>query len=329
VSHATDAEDLHLNESSQGRRGSSLSYPVTNRSTSKAVPSVAAHHSSGGKGLAALEFLRGLTVELSKGTVDLPCFPNVVIKIREALSDSDMAVETIARMIGAEPRLSARLLQMANSAAVNPSGKRITELKSAITRLGHQMVQSATIAYAVQQLKEAPSLSEIAAPLTVLWKRSITTASICQVVARRTHIPPDEAFLAGLLHGIGRLYIMVRAVGYDTGSVESGSLAELIADWHPIIGQMVLTNWDMDSSVTEAVKDQHITTLPKRAEAVLTDVLVVAIMLADVIVTGSKRGAEIEENPSFRLIGLKAEDCGLIMTHASYQLDSLLEALGC
>lgn len=35
-------------------------------------------------------------------------------------------------------------------------------------------------------------------------------ASISQVVARRTQISPDEAFLTGLLHGIGRLYIMVR-----------------------------------------------------------------------------------------------------------------------
>jgi HDOD domain len=41
----------------------------------------------------------------------------------------------------------------------------------------------------------------------------ISVASISQLVARRTTVKPDEAFLTGLLHGIGRLYIMAHAVG--------------------------------------------------------------------------------------------------------------------
>jgi HD-like signal output (HDOD) protein len=291
-------------------------------------PAVPARHTAGQGGLAALEFLQALSGELAKGTVDLPCFPNVVIKIREALSDPQMTADTVARMIGAEPRLSARLLQMANSAAVNPAGKRVSDLKTAITRLGQQMVQSAAMAYAVHQLKRAPSLTAIAEPLTGLWKRSITTASICQVVARRTSVSPDEAFLTGLLHGIGQLYIMVRAVGYETQLDGSGAFAELIADWHPVIGQMVLENWDMDAAIAQAVKDQNSSTR-SRGQPLLTDILVVAVMLADVLITGSKRGAEIEQSECFRAIGLKPEDCGLIMTHASYQLDSLLEVLGC
>jgi len=312
----------------RGRRTPSLSYPVAAPSI-HVQTSVAARHSAGEAGLAALQFLQGLSAELSKGTVDLPCFPNVVLKIREALADPQMSTDAVARMIGAEPRLAARLLQMANSAAVNAAGKRVTDLKTAITRLGHQMVQGAAMAYAVHQLKQAPSLAPIAEPLTALWKHSITTASICQVVARRTHVPPEEAFLTGLLHGIGQLYIMVRAVGYTTKSVDSDALAGLIADWHPVIGQMVLENWDMDRCIAQAVKDQYATSLPARAQPILSDILIVAMMLADVLISGAKRGEEIERSPSFQLIGLKAEDCGLIMTHASYQLDSLLEALGC
>jgi len=110
--------------------------------------------------------------------------------------------------------LAARLLQSANSAAFNISGKPLTDLRSAITRLGHQLVQSATVAYAVQQLKYTDSLRSIAKPLSELWNECISVAAVCQAVARRTKVSPDEAFLTGLLHGIGRLYIMVREVGH-------------------------------------------------------------------------------------------------------------------
>src|SRR5882757_1960784 len=162
---------------------------------------------------AALLFLRSLATEVSKGTVNLPCFPDVVIRIRKALADPDARLTETVRIVGTEPRLAARLLQAANSAAFNPSGKRLTDLRAAITRLGHRPVQSSAMAFAVQQLRLAPALRSIAKPLNVLWEESISVASICQVIARRTKVNPDEAFLTGLLHGIGRLYMMVRAVG--------------------------------------------------------------------------------------------------------------------
>ncbi|MEA3150701.1 MAG: hypothetical protein QOD56_1640, partial [Gammaproteobacteria bacterium] len=156
---------------------------------------------------AALQFLAALAAEVSSGTVDLPCFPDIVIRIRNALADPKSTPEKTVTIVGAEPRLAGRLLQTANSAAFNPSGKPLTDLRTAITRLGHQLVQSAAMAFAVQHLKDESSLKSIAKPLSELWKESIAVASICQVVARRTGVSPDEAFLTGLLHGIGRLYI--------------------------------------------------------------------------------------------------------------------------
>jgi HD-like signal output (HDOD) protein len=232
-------------------------------------------------------------------------------------------------MIAAEPRLSARLLQLANAAAVSPSGRRIIELKTAITRLGRQMVQAAAMAYAVQQLKEAPMLRAIAQPLTDLWRRSIATASICQVIARRTAVPADAAFLAGLLHGIGRLYIMVATMRRRLDPETAAALGELVADWHPAIGHMVLENWEMDGAIAQAVNDQQSAPRHKGREPELTDVLVVAVMLSEILLDGAKHGEKLENSPAFQALALKGEDCGLILTHASYQLDSLMEALAC
>jgi len=89
---------------------------------------------------AALAFLQQLATEVSEGTVDLPCFPNVVLRISAALANPNTTSEHVVTIVGTEPRLAARLLQTANSAAFNPSGKPLTELRSAVTRIGQHMV---------------------------------------------------------------------------------------------------------------------------------------------------------------------------------------------
>ena len=96
----------------------------------------------------ALAFLQQLAREVSEGSIDLPCFPDVVVRISLALADANTNADKIVIIVGAEPRLAARILQTANSAAFNTSGKILTDLRSAITRLGHQLVQSAAMAYA-------------------------------------------------------------------------------------------------------------------------------------------------------------------------------------
>lgn len=166
---------------------------------------------------AALAFLKNLADEVSRGTVDLPCFPDVVVRISHALADPNTTSDRIVTVVGAEPRLAARILQTANSAAFNSSGKPLTDLRSAITRLGQQMVQGTAMSYAMQHMKNEASLRAIALPLAELWNRSIAVASISKLVAGHTKVNADEAFLTGLLHGIGSLYIMARFATFADG----------------------------------------------------------------------------------------------------------------
>jgi HDOD domain len=86
----------------------------------------------------ALEFLRMLALEVSRGSVDLPCFPDVVVRIRNALAHPGTTLEQTVTIVGAEPRLAAQLIQTAASAAFNPGGRPLTDLRTAITRLGHR-----------------------------------------------------------------------------------------------------------------------------------------------------------------------------------------------
>jgi HD-like signal output (HDOD) protein len=302
-----------------------LTYSVVKRS-------VLDHGSTAGNGPAALNFLTNLAMELSRGPVDLPCFPNVVIRIRDALNNPRTSVEETVKLVGAEPRLAARLIQTANSVAFNPTGARVTELRTAITRLGQQLVQGAAMAFAVQCMKDEPSLRSIAKPLQELWKKSIAVASICQVVARHTKIKPDEAFLVGLLHGIGRLYIMAKAVGKPPAVIHDLECEETIVSWHASIGKAVLENWRVGEAMAESVGKQCDYSYTLHREPDLTDVLIVSIALADALEHAPQAAPpviDMESIKSFGNIGLTLEDCLTTLRHTEYQLGSLHDALGC
>ena len=251
------------------------------------------------------------------------------MRIRKALAAPDVSMTEIVKIVGTEPRLAARLLQAANSAAFNPAGKHLTDLRAAITRLGHRPVQSAAMSFAVKQLRLAPALRAISKPLNVLWEQSISVAAICQVVARRTRVSPEEAFLTGLLHGIGRLYIMVRSVGKSDQLYRDPSFVDMIASWHPAIGKAVLENWGFDDHMCEALGDQDDHDRSGKNEPDLSDILVVGVALARVLREPGPRSVDTEQIKSFARLHLTSQNCAEILRHAEHQLGSLHAALGC
>ncbi len=275
----------------------------------------------------ALAFLQKLATEVSKGTVDLPCFPDVVVRISHALADPNTTSDRVVTIVGAEPRLAARVLQTANSAAFNTSGKPLTDLRSAITRLGQQMVQSTAMSYAMQHMKNEASLRAIAQPLIELWNKSIAVASLCKLVAARTKVSVDEAFLTGLLHGIGKLYIMARAASADNGLGSGQSWMELISGWQASIGEAVLQSWGFAEEMCEAVGDQDDVDRRWKHEAKLVDVLIVSLVLSHARKNPEPRNFAPEGISAFLSIGVTAADCSAILERADEDIRLIHEAL--
>jgi HD-like signal output (HDOD) protein len=276
---------------------------------------------------AALTFLQKLAAEVSAGSIDLPCFPDVVVRISTALVDANTTADQVVTIVGAEPRLAARILQTANSAAFNSTGKPLTELRSAITRLGHQMVHGTAMSYAVQQMKNEASMRSIVQPLTELWNKSITVASISRMVAKRTKLRADEAFLAGLLHGIGTLYIMARAATQTTGLGAERAWLDLLVGWQASIGKAVLESWGFTEELCDAVGEQEDHERRWKHEAGLSDVLIVSLVLAEALKTPEPRVIVTEGINSFLTVGVTAEDSAAILSEAQQQIRLVHAAL--
>ena len=111
--------------------------------------------------VAAFKVVQELAAELSSGTVDLPAFPQVFAQVCRALDDPNNTNEQTAKIVSAEPALAARLLTLSNSVTFTQTGKPISELRSAVTRLGSNSIRAAASAFAIAQVKRQPSLASI------------------------------------------------------------------------------------------------------------------------------------------------------------------------
>jgi HD-like signal output (HDOD) protein len=229
----------------------------------------------------AFAFVQALAAELSTGKVELPSFPDIAMRVRQVLADETVSPEKVVRVVGSEPALAARLLQLANSAALNFSGKAVTDLRTAIARMGFNMVRSAAIAFAMSQLKKVDALKGLEQPLDVLWRRSASVAAMSHAVARRlAKVNPDTALLAGLLHGIGQLYILTRTAKHPKLFENEAVYHNIVRDWHSSIAKALLENWDMAAEIVEAVGNYEDIGRVHSGNTDLTDVLTVGYLLA-------------------------------------------------
>jgi HD-like signal output (HDOD) protein len=229
----------------------------------------------------AFAFVQALAAELSKGKVDLPSFPDIALRVRQVLADEQVSQDQVVRVVGSEPALAARLLQIANSAAINFTGKPITELRTAINRMGHNMVRSAAIAFAMSQLKKVDALKGLEKPLDDLWKSSAAVAAMSHAVAKRfSRVNPDTAMLAGLLQGIGKLYILTRSSKHPALFADTATYNQIVRDWHSAVAKALLENWDMAEEIVTAVSEFEDLEREHTGPVDLTDVLTVGSLLA-------------------------------------------------
>jgi HD-like signal output (HDOD) protein len=201
---------------------------------------------------AALE--KDLASIRSDATVALPGVPQIVTRVQQMLSDPEVGIPQLVPVINYEPVLVGRVLQMANSAALNPTRRQITDLRTAVTRVGFDLLRSAALAYALRQVSQAHSVKDIRPHLEALWERSAWTAAVSFVIARKfTRVNRDIAFLCGLMHGVGKLFILTRAAHYPFVLRDRTKYSTMLRKWHSHFAKSILTGWRINEGVIEAV----------------------------------------------------------------------------
>ncbi|PTQ77118.1 HDOD domain-containing protein [Nitrosomonas oligotropha] len=163
--------------------------------------------------------LSALAAEVEQGRLIFPTSTHAAIKINKALNDPDCNLEMVIKFIQLEPLLSAKVVAIANSVVFNRSGKKITDVRSAVTLIGLRTVRNLATAVVVQQLTGPQVRNEM---VTQLWQHSAHVAALAQVIARRiTKQDPDTAMFAGIIHEISWFYLLAREKHYPGLTDES------------------------------------------------------------------------------------------------------------
>jgi HD-like signal output (HDOD) protein len=263
---------------------------------------------------------------LEAGIVELPAFPRVVIQVQEVLRNPNYSVQMIARPISADPTLAARLLNMANSAAFNATGKVIIDLGVALTRLGAQKVYSVVLAHAIQDIRRDESLRSITRSLDELWSDSVAVAHFCDAVVKRLKLVMPDAFVAGLLHRVGHFYLLVQLARREASRPPLSLSRNLVDAWHPAIAKSVLKNWHINDAVCDAVGRQaDVLAVPSGAPT-LTDVLLVGIRLANRMLNSGDTGS-LSSGGVLARLDLSIEECHKLIGEAESEVRALARAL--
>jgi len=277
----------------------------------------------------AFDFVRTLAAELSGGNVDLPSFPEIAIRVRRILSDPTSSVEQVVRVVGSEPALAARLLRIANSASLNRSGRQVSDLRTAINRIGYNMVRSASISFSMAQIRNSNKLAGLEHHLADLWQRSTMVAAFAYVLARNcTKVNPDEAMLTGMMHGIGKLYVLTRAIDHPELFASTETLNQIIDQWHASIGKAILENWDFSESMAQAVGEQADFSRVHDGAPDLTDVVSVAILMAPHAADIPALAASLHDLGAAKRLGLDEAKTLDVMRESAAEVTALSQALG-
>jgi HD-like signal output (HDOD) protein/signal transduction histidine kinase len=193
----------------------------------------------------------------------LPAMPQILIKLLAHLQADDLGMAELAALVATDAGMTGKILSVANSSAYH-RGARQVNLEQSMVALGTDMIKILVISDSVfQTFSSFPNSG--ATDLRAFWKNSLTTAVLARDIARRIgYSQPEEAYLAGLLHNVGRLALLATAPkeyafnftardDEDLCAVEQRTLQIT----HAEAGAWLIERWQLDSFLADSVLYHH------------------------------------------------------------------------
>ncbi len=270
-------------------------------------------------------FLQDLTRKLASREIDLPPFPDIYARIIRTIHDPDVSLQDVSRIVVAAPDLCVRILLLANSALLNRSGIKVTDLNIAVSRLGLSAVNSATVTLATKDVFKAPKGSSLEYLLNKTRMESVKVAAYSYLLAIRAGLREEKhnAMLAGLLHNIGTYYILSMA-GDFPDLVSNDTLKQM----GPGISQVLVENWGFPESISTAIERQDEIELARDEDIdELRDILICAILLAREANNTATEETDYDRIPACQALNINSENVPQIIEEYREEVSSFVSAL--
>jgi HD-like signal output (HDOD) protein len=258
-----------------------------------------------------------------------PTTTQMALKVQRVLDDPNCSIDQLGKLVRADPLLATRVVAVANSVIYNRSGRAIDDPRSAVARIGFNTLRVLAAAVVVRQMEgmaRTPAHRELAVRL---WEHTAHVAALSQVIARRvTHVNPDTAFFAGIIHEVGGFYLISRAADFPgLLEAEHGSLLAWDEGGAAEVGRAVLTRLGAPAAVLEAIEGmwQGYLAMPPQS---LADTLLLADQLAPVESPLSQLAGSGREGIEANIdVVLDDQTLSSILEESAAEVESLINAL--
>ncbi|MCK5149065.1 HDOD domain-containing protein [bacterium] len=251
---------------------------------------------------------------LFEETFRIPTLPSIFVEIRELIGNPRHSMADIAALIDKDAGLTIRLLRLANSAYYGLRNE-VDTVKRALVCIGTRELQN--MVFCTSVVKMFHGIPEELINMTLFWKHSVGCGLMAKSLA--TYIPsinPDQMFIAGLLHDVGRLLIwkqlpkkssQILLHAQSQAMILQHAEQQYLGYDHCDVAARLLQMWNIPEIISESVTYHH---QPQESKKYFKETSI--IHLADIIVHALELGQSGERfvpplNPeSWEALGLKS-----------------------
>lgn len=229
---------------------------------------------------------------------NLPSEPSLLVELLDLCHNDNANFEMFSTTIKKDVRLTAKILQVANSPAYRQWNK-MTDIRRMLIILGLTNVKNIVTTCAIQQFF-ANFTKDFNKHVQFIWLRALLCANLAERIAKLVgYEKPGEAFLAGLLHQVGMLLLLInRESSYlpllDRYYSETENFLLLEQEHEEVnhceLGAALVASWELDSFIADAINFQHAPADELNSSPILLKILAVASPLSS---KNSARGNRI------------------------------------
>ena len=265
---------------------------------------------------------------------DLPAMPDVAASVMETVENQNASAEELRLVIEQDPALAVRILKVANSSLYGFS-REIQTLTHAIALLGFRAVSSLVLAASMRKVFKRFGLAD-----QLLWEHATVSGSVASQIARygKVGVDPEEAFVAGLLHDLGKIalhnaeretYQRVIERVYNEGISFVEAERDAFGFDHAELGALVIAKWKLSTRLEGAVRHHHAESFDgiERDIARLSALVAVTTRCVTRLGIGRRAGvAAIDPSAmqAWRYIGLEPQDLDPILELVADQAETLM-----
>jgi putative nucleotidyltransferase with HDIG domain len=236
----------------------------------------------------------------------LPTLPPVAMKILALIEDSHSAVQGLSEIISKDPALTARVLRLVNSSYYGLP-YRVSTVSHSVALLGFDTVRSLALGLSIFGLFEGKGRGRVL-DRNALWTHSLTTAVAAKRLAQRVKYSlPEEAFVAGLLHDMGRFILdeyfpgEMERVSKETQLPICEGERQVLGFDHAQLGGLLAQRWGLPPTLAQSILGHHQPLQVSSSQELLDPTLTAVVALAGRLSGDLGENDEGEVDPSLLL----------------------------